>query len=141
MQNRRCFLWDLLGERERGAIPANHRRTMGGDQSSTVKSALIPRRIFSRFVVLPFFFRPPAPRPCVIDSDVDMAIGRGRIDVDEYVECERHTGVCPSPSRLSPPFLPSENKIPLSRAIRSFTSISKPFAVLHQCQRPVNPMA
>lgn len=32
-----------------------------GDQSSSVKSALIPRRIFSRFLVFPFFL-PPHPR-------------------------------------------------------------------------------
>ncbi|KAL0131713.1 hypothetical protein PUN28_002931 [Cardiocondyla obscurior] len=31
-----------------------------------------------------------------------MAIGRGRIDVDEYVECERHRGVPLVPSPLSP---------------------------------------
>lgn len=134
------FTRSLGKEKERGPIPANHRRTMGSDQSSTVKSALIPRRIFSRFLVLLFFALPPLPRPCVIDSDVDMAIGRGRIDVDEYVECERHRCV---PLALSP-LIPPENKIvrpPLARHPASLPRYRNPLAVLHQCQRPVNPMA
>lgn len=116
---------------KKSAVPANHRRTMGGDQSSTVKSALIPRRIFR---VSSFSFFSPSllssPRPCVIDSDVDMAIGRGRIDVDEYVECERHRCVPLALSSLTPSSTPSPQKIKSSvlllHTIRSFASISKP---------------
>jgi len=98
---------------------------MGGDQSSAVKSALIPRRIFSRFLVLLFFALPLHPHPCVIDSDVDMAIGRGRIDID--VECERHRCVPLALSPLTPTLLSPENKIrPPLVHIRFFASISKP---------------
>jgi len=74
------------------------RRERDDERSSSVKSALIRGRIFS--LPPPSFFL----GPCVIDSDVDMAIGRGRIDVDEYVECERHT-VCAHPF---PPFAPEK---------------------------------